>query len=141
MPSLPIKTLTTAAFAAYGTVLVLPADSPSGFHVLLEQPAAPGWAWAISKLTRRHIDLVGAHPNTKETFEPLSGVALIAVARPETPDDLEVFLLDKPVCVNENTWHSTVALSEVVYIKTTENTGVIGHTHLLAAPYVPTLTA
>ncbi len=133
--SYPIKALTVEAFAPYGLVLALPIDAAPGFHVVLEQPAAPGWAWAVSKVPRRHIDTLGAHPDTKETFEPMGGVALIAVARPETPEAFEVFVLDRPVCVFENTWHATCALSEVAFLKTVENAQVTGVTHALASTY------
>lgn len=133
----PIRVLTPEAFAPYGRVLELPPDAPDGFHVLLDQPDAPGWAFAITQVTRRYIDVLGAHPNTKETFEPFQGVALIAVARPDQPDTFEVFLLDRPVCVNEDVWHANCALSAVALLKTTENTQVVGVTHELRDRYLP----
>ena len=137
----PIRCLDPETFAPYGVVLQLAPDAVPGFHNLLTQPDVPGWTWAISKLTRRHVDTLGAHPDTKETFEPLSGVALIAVAPPDSPEAFEVFLLDRPICVNENVWHATCALSAEASLKIVENAKVTGVSYALLASYHPLLAA
>lgn len=104
------------------------------FQVIVNEPHAEGWRIAISRLTRSKIIKLGLHPNTRESFEPLKGTSVLLVARKETPQQLELFLLDKPVCIQRNIWHATAALSAEAYIKITENSLVESLEHMLEAP-------
>lgn len=56
-----------------------------------------------------------------ESFSPVSGVSIIIVAKPDTPEDYDLFLLDKSVCLEKNIWHTTIALSEYALMEVTEN--------------------
>jgi len=64
------------------------------------------------------------HPNTKETFEPISGAPILIVAVGKTPESPEAFLLDKPIVLNEGVWHDVLALSENAVMRINENTEV-----------------
>ena len=73
----------------------------------------------------RAQDTLSNHPNTKETFEVLDGVAILVVAPHENPDLVEAFVLDKPIVLNEGIWHSEpIALSRKVSIRINENLNV-----------------
>lgn len=105
-----MQNLTVEAFSPYGTVIQYDNTRAERFQLLVEEPNAEGWRIAISQLTRSKIVKLGLHPNTRESFEPLSGISLILVAKKETPENIEVFLLDQPVCLHKNIWHATAAL-------------------------------
>lgn len=129
-----VQNLTAVAFQPYGTVIQIDETKTEGFQVIVEEPEAEGWRIAISQLTRGKIVKLGLHPNTRESFEPLSGISLILVAKKEAPQELEVFLLDQPVCLHKNIWHATAALSSRSLIKITENNHVESMEYVLDAP-------
>ncbi|MCW4020053.1 MAG: hypothetical protein NWF14_02330 [Candidatus Bathyarchaeota archaeon] len=123
MASLPLRVLTTEAFKKYGRIL-LPSSEEKKLNkafLVLEKAESDGWGMAYFEVSARETDTIHNHPNTKETFEPIQGVAAIAVAPHGKPLSVEVFLLDKPVVVNKGIWHSTIALSEKTCMRINEN--------------------
>ena len=104
--------------------------------MLVEEPNAEGWRIAISQLKRSKIAKLGLHPNTRESFEPLSGISLLnsSCKEGDTRSNIEVFLLDQPVCLHKNIWHATAALSLSSLIKITENNHVESMEYVLDAP-------
>jgi ureidoglycolate hydrolase len=77
---------------------------------------------------------LGRHPNTRESFEPLAGIAAIVVAEYGRPGEPAAFLLDRPVCLHKGVWHATAALSESALIKITENHIVQSESYTLPLP-------
>ncbi|HZG56235.1 hypothetical protein [Paenibacillus sp.] len=130
--TLEIRNLSRAAFAPYGD-LIAPDPAEGAFQVVIREPDELGWRIAVSQLTRRPVDCLGAHANSRESFEPLSGICVILVAQYETPERMEAFLLDAPVCLHRNTWHSVIALSERAVVKITENDRMESETFPLPA--------
>lgn len=59
-----------------------------------------------------------------ETFEPMSGVAILFVAEKNDRNSIKAFLLDKPVCLNKGIWHGIITLSQQAFVKVTENNTV-----------------
>jgi ureidoglycolate hydrolase len=136
-----IKPLDAASFAPYGTLLEIAkpdenaaAEGRNEFKVVDESDNADGWRLAVQIVRGRELRQIGHHPNTKETFEPVAGVAVICVAELETPDQLEAFVLDRPVVVNANVWHGLIALSREAIVKIAENRHVTGVNQLLDRP-------
>lgn len=131
---LSIQNLTAAAFQPYGTVIEYDESRAESFQVLVEEPDTIGWRIALSHVSRGEIKKLGLHPNTRESFEPVSGISVIFVAKKETPQELAVFLLDQPVCLHKNIWHTTSTLSPHSLIKITENNHVESMEYVLDSP-------
>ncbi|HYH04194.1 MAG TPA: ureidoglycolate lyase [Bacillota bacterium] len=118
---LQIQTLSPERFRPYGELICFNEQNMDQFQVVLTEEILTGWRIAVKKVTEREIIFLGKHPDSRESFEPLSGIALICVAPQESPEDMEVFLLDRPVCLHKNVWHTLISLSEVATVKITEN--------------------
>jgi ureidoglycolate hydrolase len=136
-----IKPLDAKGFAPYGKVLEIAepdlamADARRNeFKVIDESDNADGWRLAVQIVRGRDLRQVGHHPNTKETFEPVSGVAVICVAPFEAPTAIEAFVLDRPVVVNAKVWHGMIALSSEAIVKIAENRHVTGVNQVLERP-------
>jgi len=128
--SLKIKTLTPKNFEKYGRILVPTEEESKGrenqpvFYLVLEKASSKGWMMAYYSVSKRFTDIMENHPNTKETFEPISGAPILIVAVGKTPESPEAFLLDKPIVLNEGVWHDVLALSENAVMRINENTEV-----------------
>ncbi|MCL2499129.1 MAG: ureidoglycolate lyase [Defluviitaleaceae bacterium] len=120
-----LQTLSRDAFAPFGVLLEHDFPIPTGrdFAVVVSA-AATGWAVGILALKKGVAPYLERHLYSKETHEPLSGTSILIVAAPENPDDYQIFLLDKPVCLNEGVWHQVMALSDEAMIKVVENSEV-----------------
>jgi len=127
-----IKNITPESFSKFGYVISHDSDKEENFQIVLREEYSPGWRIAVNKVTNKIVSKFGRHPDSMESFEPYKGIALICLAATETPEDYEVFLLDKPVCLFKNIWHGTLSLSEVSYLKITENLDVSSESYLLA---------
>lgn len=122
-----IKVLEADQFAPYGMVIQTTANDVP-FDIKLKEIAS-GWRIAILEITNRTTKQLHCHPDSLEVFELVDGSVILLVASAEKPDDVEAFLLDKPVCVNKGVWHSTIALSEKATVKIIENLVVSKKTH------------
>jgi ureidoglycolate hydrolase len=136
-----IQALSRAAFAPYGRLLEIDSPDPdlaaagrNEFKVVDQSDNADGWRLAVQIVRGRVLTQIGCHPNTKESFEPVSGVAVICVAEHATPDRLVAFLLDGPVVVNADVWHGMIALSAEAVVKIAENREVVGVNRPLERP-------
>lgn len=119
-----LQNLTPEKFKKYGEIIAPNPVRGERFQVIIDEPVADGWRIAVSQVNRDSITKLGIHPNTRETFEPLTGISVIVVASYESPEEIEAFLLDQPVCLYKNVWHATVSLSEISYLKILENSHV-----------------
>jgi ureidoglycolate hydrolase len=119
-----IKYLNNESFKKYGNIIEFDNNGQESFQIILNEENLSGWRIAVSKITRQSIKMISRHPDSRETFEPVEGVTLLYVALPETPEKFEIFLLEKPVCIYKNIWHSTICLSEYSIIKIAENNAV-----------------
>lgn len=135
----PIKNLTRETFARYGTILGH-YKTNDGYESVVTVEST-GWIWAVKTFHNRTLEQIDSHPDTRESFEPVWGTSLLVVAPPDSPDDLEVFLLDEPVLLDEHVWHGLIALSAEARVKITENREVTGIAHPLGAAIHPVLTS
>ncbi len=105
----------------------------NGFGIVFRERSA-GWRIAYLVVRRRTITRLENHPNTAETFEPVRGRAVIALATPERPCDVKIFYLDKPIVVRKGVWHNVAATTPRCEIKICEGIKV-GHVyHALQYP-------
>lgn len=117
-----INVLSSESFKKYGIIIEPKISNVEvrSFEVIETAPSE-GWRIGILQLVKDEMTYIERHLKTKETYEPLSGTTIMLVSLQESPHDMEVFLLDKPVCVNEGIWHQVVAISEKAIIKVIEN--------------------
>ena len=125
MADYPILNLNQQNFEPFGTILEHNFPNPTGRDfAVVAQANSVGWKTGILEIVRDNFPFLERHLDSKETHEPLSGTSIIIVENPETADDYSVFLLDKPVCVNEAVWHQVIAISDKSVIKVVENIDV-----------------
>lgn len=124
--TIEVKIIVKSSFAKYGVVLEH-IEQKEGYEPLV-MVNSKGWIWAILTFNNKIIHDIECHPSSKESFEPVFGTTLIALAPPKEPEKIEVFLLDKAVMLNEGVWHNIISLSETARIKITENNDVTKET-------------
>lgn len=117
-----IQPINADTFARYGKVIEYE-DKPGAdlFQVRVDAAEPAGWRIAVMKVTAQSFSRLNCHPNTVEAFDPVQGVSLLVVAEPERPRDFEVFLLDRPVCIDKRVWHVVLTLTASSLVKVMEN--------------------
>jgi len=127
MVGIRIETLSAEAFRPYGALLEpdernLLDSCPDGttFH-LLAQAQATGWRVTALNLHTRTLASLEVHRTSMETFEPVTGVAVLCVNAQPSLDGLRAFVLDRPILLYTDVWHNVLTLSEESLIKITEN--------------------
>lgn len=126
--SIPLSTLNAEAFAPFGVILenLEPkaeaiASNRNEFRVIDKSVNKDGWRLAIFIVRERVLTSIQQHPDTRESFEPVSGMSVIVVAPANQQEKLTAFVLDKPVVLAEGTWHAMLALSKEAIVKIAEN--------------------
>ncbi len=130
---IPVKALSAEAFKQYGYIIEQK-DASKVFEVLFGDKDAKGWRIGYLAMGPSPVESLEYHPESLETFEPVSGTSVIIVAPFDRPDMMEAFLLDKPVCVGKKIWHGVSVLSARAEIKITENYEVESVHHKLNKP-------
>lgn len=115
---IPIRKITPESFADFGTVLDF--SGSAGWEIVVEEDS-PGWRIALLEYGARPVTRLERHPASRESFEPVRGTGILLTAVPDHPEQIEAFLLDRPVCLFRGVWHQVVALGERAMIKITEN--------------------
>lgn len=128
-----INKLTHKSMRPYGYIIDSRCVKDDGrgnrFGILLKEKS-DGWRIGYLIVRDRMIKRVEYH-DTLETFEPVKGRAAIALAAHKDPEDLKLFLLDKPIVLKKGVWHDVLALSKRSEIKIVENIEVDGEYHYL----------
>lgn len=127
-----ILNITRDNFIKYGKILEFTPGYKEEFEIIVREPGQ-GWRLAVYRVSEKSIKTLENHPTSMESFEPLKGVALLIVAENSDPEGFEVFLLDKPVCLDKGIWHQVIALSEEAQVKITENIEVTTEFHRLSS--------
>lgn len=128
-----VKKITPETFAKYGGVLGQ--GEEIGFEVFFDEAEKVGWRLAVSTFTNTTVKKLARHPNTVESFSPLQGVSLICVSDSEVPEEVETFLLDRPIYIQKNIWHGTLTLSERSVLSICENSYVESEEYDLKNPF------
>lgn len=123
-----IKRLTHKDIRPYGWIIDSRFMKDDGrgdkFGVLLKE-RSKGWRIGYLILRKKRIENLESHPDSLETFEPVSGRTVIYLARNRAPRSIKAFLLDKPVVLKKGVWHNVAAISKKCEIKIFENIDVI----------------
>lgn len=99
------------------------------FGILLKVKS-DGWRIAYLIVRAKIITRIEYH-DSLETFEPVNGKVIIALAAYRNPEKLKVFLLDKPIVLKKLIWHDVAVVSEKAELKIFENRKVNGGYHYL----------
>jgi len=95
----------------------------NNYGILLKENSK-GWRIGYLIVRERVIRRLESHPDSLETFEPVKGRSIIALARQDRSLRPTVFLLDKPVVLKKGIWHDVAAVSRRAEIKIFENKDV-----------------
>lgn len=93
------------------------------FSVLIKEKSR-GWRIGYLILRKKKLRKLENHPDSLETFEPVKGKTMIALADNKSPHKFKAFLLDKPIVVKKGVWHNVAAVSGRCEIKIFENLDV-----------------
>ncbi len=131
---LPIKNPTRENFKKYGTLIDFTEDQGGpDFQIVIRHEEDP-WRIAVLRVKERGFTELERHPRSYETFEPMEGMTLLLLSLGTDPAEYEVFLLDRPVCLNKGVWHGIVTLTEEAKVKITENLMVETEFHKFQRP-------
>lgn len=124
-----IKKIDQRNFKPYGRIIEYPGKKSQSrtknlFRVVYRESKPLGWRIAYLVVRDKKLNRLEQHPNTCESFEPVSGKTLLYLALPGNPIKIECFLLDKPVILHKSIWHGVVTLGDESEIKITENAQV-----------------
>jgi ureidoglycolate hydrolase len=95
----------------------------NGWGILLNSRST-GWRIAYLILRKKKISRLESHPDSLETFEPVKGRAVIAIAAQKSPKNSKLFYLDRPIVLKKGVWHGLYAVSKEAHIKIFENNKV-----------------
>ncbi|MBL7070575.1 MAG: hypothetical protein ISS26_00170 [Candidatus Omnitrophica bacterium] len=124
-----IRSITSEDFKPFGCVIEYPDKDKEDkdknlFCVTLKETEKVGWRIAYLVLRDKAIDSLEQHPRSFESFEPVSGKALLYVAAEKNVKDIRCYYLDKPVILNKGVWHGVVTVGGESEVKITENADV-----------------
>jgi ureidoglycolate hydrolase len=92
----------------------------NGWGILLNSRST-GWRIAYLILRKKKINRLECHPDSLETFEPVKGRAVIAIAASKSPKNFKLFYLSKPIVLKKGVWHGLYTISSQAHIKIFEN--------------------
>lgn len=131
--TLPLQKLEKETFAPFGVVLTRDPEGEAFQALFSDTSATCGWRVAILEVESGPIKRVHRHPDSEECFSPLSGTPCIAVALPESPEELVTFRLDQPICMRRHVWHEVFTLdNQPAQVFIAENATLSGEEHFLS---------
>lgn len=137
-----IKTINEKSFSEYGDILEKKLEGEkvgNNIFRIISRSKSDGWRAAYLIVRDRLLLKLENHPDSKETFEPVKGSALLCVAPKGKPEKAETFILDKAVVLNEGVWHGILTLSEESEVKICENNEVGIEYFKLSSPIRPAI--
>lgn len=115
-----LQSIHKETFAKYGKVLEFSENCTEPFEIVITEDQEP-WRLAVFRYKNKGIQRMECHPMSLESFEPLKGLTVLAVAEHDKPEDYEAFILDKPVCLYKGIWHQVLSLTDEAQVKIAEN--------------------
>ena len=116
-----ISNISKDSFGKYGTIIDFTGENNNDeFEVIITHKDDP-WRIAMLRVKNKEFTFLEKHPSSLETFEPVEGMCLLLLSLGTERCDYEVYLLDRPVCLNKDVWHAIVSLTHVSKVKITEN--------------------
>ena len=122
-----VKDITEENFKKYGMIIDFPKNEEGNFHIVASD--IKPWRLAVFRYSNSEIDRIECHPDSMESFEPLSGTTLLLTAEHERPDDYQIFILNRPVILRKGVWHQTMVIKGSASVKITENADVYSIYH------------
>lgn len=122
-----INKLTHKSIKPYGWIIdsgFMRDDGRGDKFAVLLKARSKGWQIGYLILRKKKFKKLENHPDSLETFEPIKGKTMIALADNRNPGKFKVFLLDKPIVIKKGVWHEIAAISGKCEIKIFENMGV-----------------
>ncbi len=124
-----INKINSKNFHKYGWVIEYPDKNAKSkkknlFRIVVREKALLGWRIAYLIVRDKAIKKLEQHPESLESFEPVSGKSILYVSNRNDPKEIRIFLLDKPVILKKGIWHGVVTLDGETEIKITENAKV-----------------
>lgn len=120
--------ITAANFKKYGHVIQWQGKEnkkeKNQFRIVIRDSKANGWRIAYLIVREKKVDRLEQHPRSFESFEPLSGKAILYVSHPKSPTIIKSFILNKPIILHKGIWHGVVCSGKEAHIKITENSHV-----------------
>ena len=122
------KKITSFNFRKFGWVIDLPDRNKKPkninlFRIVVRQ-SGPGWRIAYLVVRDAFISKLEQHPDSLESFEPVSGRGLIYLTRKKDSRSIECFFLDRPVILKKGIWHGVLKTGGDFDVKITENSKV-----------------
>lgn len=122
-----IRSINRTNFKRFGWLIDYPRKTaPKNinlFRIIVKQQRS-GWRIAYLVVRDRVLTRLEQHPDSLESFEPVSGRGLLYVSAGKAPNAIKCFLLNKPVILRKGIWHGVVTLSEEFDVKIVENSKV-----------------
>ena len=88
----PVEYITEENFRPYGKLIKFPADDETNFYIVANDSEKP-WRLAVYRYWNDRIRRIECHPDSMESFEPVSGTTILLVAEHETPEDYHALRL------------------------------------------------
>jgi ureidoglycolate hydrolase len=130
-----IESLSPEAFAPYGRVLERDPQGEAFQPLFTDTSASCGWRVAILQVEPGPIQRVHRHSDSEECFSPLRGSPCIAVASPESPEQIRTFHLDHPIVMHRQVWHEVFSADgDPAQVFIAENAVISGEEHRLQPP-------
>ena len=135
------KKLTALNFKKYGYIIQW--EGPENekesnqFRIVIREPKIKGWRIAYLIVREKQIKFLEKHPFSYESFEPVKGKAILYVSHKKVPQDIEAFVLDKPIILLKGIWHNVLSCTKETHIKITENNEVTLIRNILTKPIKP----
>jgi len=125
MKSQPLP-ITAETFKTYGKLIEYPDKNSKGtlrnlWRVVHYAPNKNGWRSAYLILRDRSIGRLECHPTSDESFESIKGKALFFVSHTKKLDQIECFILDRPIILFKGVWHGLITMESETEIKITED--------------------
>lgn len=121
--------LTAKNFRPYGWIIEYPkkaakSDKRNLFRIVLKEKKPLGWRIAFLVVRDKKVNKFEQHPDSFESFEPVSGESLLYVSVDKELKKIDVFRLDKPIILKKCVWHAIVCVGSESEVKITENASV-----------------
>ena len=134
--------ITAKTFRPFGKVIEYPGKEKKGrvrnlWRIVHKVDQAKGWRIAYLVLRDKTFGRLEQHPDSDETFEPISGEILLFVAKSPAIEDVKCFCLDRPIVLKKGVWHALVTVHDEAEIKITENAELQCVYHKLGKRYDP----
>lgn len=138
----PIENLDLEVFLRFGELIEVRRPDPGRaargedeYRTMARVPSN-GWKIALHCVRTRWTDCLYSFDG-KRLLAPQQGVSLLSVAPPDRVQNIQIFLLDRPVILNTHVPHCILTLSGESWVQVCEDFESRSETHRLRKTLVP----